>query len=351
MTRRLLLFGLAGALVLSACARGLLTRFPHRQHLAELECGGPGQKACLSCASCHQDDGTDDGRWVKPKVGSCTSCHKDSNEVYLASVRPPDAMQPAGKSVQFDHDKHLKQKGIKGQCVNCHAGAVGVAGGDPLFPPMSTCLSCHEHKQQFDNGTCTNCHKEHDLKTLMPVSFLRHDAAWMRRHGQAARSGPQQCEACHSQNTCDSCHDTTRPTSPAQRNPEAIDRELVHRFDWLTRHAFEADSQPGSCISCHAKTECDACHVARGVSAARVGAEGPHPALWSSGLGAARNLHGLAARRNIASCAACHDQGAASNCVRCHKVGGTGGTPHPMGWRSTAPVTNAECSACHGGSL
>ena len=57
-----------------------------------------------------------------------------------------------------------------------------------------------------------------------------------------------------------------------------------------------------------------------------------------------------AARRNIGSCAACHDQGPVSNCVRCHQVGGLGGTPHPAGWRSTAPVSNPECSACHGGA-
>lgn len=350
MTKRAVVL-LALALLISACARGLLTRFPHRQHLAELECGGPGQQACLSCASCHQGDEVKKDEWKQPQVTSCTSCHKDSNEVYANSIRPAVATMPLGKAIQFKHDPHLKLPSVKGQCVNCHAGAVGVAGGDPLFPPMSTCLSCHEHRKQFDEGVCTNCHKEADLKTLVPSSFLRHDAAWTKRHGQEARANPVACETCHSQTTCDSCHDATRPSSPAQRNPEAIDRELVHRFDWVTRHAFEADSQPGSCVTCHANTECDACHVARGVSPSRAGAEGIHPAQWASGLGLARNGHGLAARRNIASCAACHDQGAASNCVRCHKVGGTGGTPHPAGWRSTAPLSNAECSACHGGSL
>jgi hypothetical protein len=357
MTRRLSWLALViGLTVLaSACPRGLLTRFPHRQHLAELECGGPGQAECLSCASCHLGDGQKAGAWHKPRKDNCggSTCHKaaDLDEVYARSLRPSIAPQPAGKAIVFAHDPHLDQPTIKGQCVGCHSGAVGTEGGDPLFPPMDTCLTCHEHRTQFDNGVCTNCHKDADLRQLVPQSVFRHDGAWQKRHGLEARQRPAACEQCHAQTSCDSCHDSTRPSSPAMRNPEAIERELVHRFDFLTRHSLEAQSQPGTCVTCHAKTECDACHVARGVSAARAGAEGPHPALWASGLGAARNTHGKAARRDIASCAACHDQGPASNCVRCHRVGGSGGTPHPAGWRSSAPRTNAECSACHGGSL
>lgn len=351
MTRRSVWLLLGGLLLASACTRGLLMRFPHHQHLAELECGGPGQKKCLSCASCHTSDEAQRGAWHPPRVESCKSCHDDSAEVFARSLRPALATQPAGKAVTFKHDPHLDKPSIKGQCVTCHSGAVAVEGTDPLFPPMSKCLSCHEHREQFDRGICTNCHQPNDLRQLVPASFLRHDGAWTKRHGQEARAKPQACETCHAQTACDSCHDATRPTSPAQRNPEAIERELVHRFDWLSRHSLEADSQPGSCVTCHAKTECDACHVTRGVSPSRAGAEGPHPAQWASGQGAARNSHGLAARRNIGSCAACHDQGAQSNCVRCHKVGGSGGTPHPAGWRSTAPLTSAECSACHGGSL
>lgn len=349
----------ASLLLVSACTRGLLTHFPHRQHLAGLECGGPGQDACLSCASCHEgkqapllDGGlVSTGAWHQPQVNDCSSCHKDAPELFTRSVRPPIATVPAGKSIVFEHDPHLKQETIKGQCVGCHAGAVGVEGGDPLFPPMATCLGCHEHKAQFDKGVCTNCHKTTDLRGLKPVSFLSHDASWTKRHGHLARAEPGRCETCHAQTSCDSCHDSTRPMSPAQRNPEAIERELVHRFDFVSQHAIEAESQPGTCVTCHATPECDACHVARGVSPMTRGSGSPHPASWSSGTGFARNNHGPLARRNIASCAGCHDQGAASTCVRCHRVGGSAGaSPHPPGWRSSEPVTSAECQVCHGGA-
>ena len=62
-------------------------------------------------------------------------------------------------------------------------------------------------------------------------------------------------------------------------------------------------------------------------------------------------FHGNQARRAINRCASCHDQGAQSNCVRCHKVGELGGNPHPTGfsWRgqSTACRENVMCGACH----
>lgn len=347
-----LVAGLAAAFVglfAAACSRTLLTHFPHRQHLAELECGGPGQPACLSCKSCHQGSDAKQGAWQQPTAERCTGCHDDALAAWRRSVRPATAAVPAGKAIVFPHDPHLEMATIKGQCVGCHGGAVGVQGGEPLFPPMDTCLGCHEHRAQFDEGTCTNCHKPKDLRALRPVSFLAHDGAWMRRHGLEARGGTQRCELCHAQTSCDACHDASRPSSPAVRNPEALTSELVHRFDFLSRHGLEAQAAPGQCVTCHAKTECDACHSTRGLSASVRGGQNPHPPGWGSGLGAATNAHGRAARRDIASCATCHDQGAASNCVRCHRVGGLGGTPHPVGWRSTAPLSAPECAACHGG--
>jgi hypothetical protein len=284
---------------------------------------------------------------MHPDLGPCASCHQGSDEKWKHALHPVVAVQPAGKSIVFSHAQHLGQDELKGQCVKCHAGAVGFQSGPPLFPPMATCLGCHRHQEQFEKGECLGCHRREDLRTLKPTSFLPHDVAWMRRHADLARTGAAQCSTCHAQTSCDSCHDATRRLGPAQLSPEAIEKSFVHRFDFVSRHAIESQSQPGSCFTCHARTECDACHASRGVSAAVRGAQSPHPPGWASGL--ISNTHGPAARRDIASCAACHDHGAASNCVRCHKVGAIGGTPHPRGWRSTEPVTSGACVACHTG--
>lgn len=347
MKKRLAIAGVLLLALAFACRGTLLTRFDHRLHLAERPCGGPGQMACLTCSSCHAGDESAHDAFVPPQVTDCESCHDDAKTKWKHAIRPAVATPPQGKRILFSHSKHLELSDIKGQCVNCHAGAVGFQSGPPLFPPMSTCLNCHRHREQFEKGECLGCHTMSDLRALKPTSFMPHDAAWVRRHGSEARANEKGCVQCHAQTQCDACHDATRRLGPAQEAPEKIERNLVHRFDFLSRHPLEARSQPASCSSCHARTECDACHSSRGVSPSVRGAQSPHPPGWASGL--ISNSHGQAARRDIASCAACHDQGAASNCVSCHKVGGMGGTPHPVGWRSAEPMASPSCAPCHGG--
>jgi hypothetical protein len=64
-------------------------------------------------------------------------------------------------------------------------------------------------------------------------------------------------------------------------------------------------------------------------------------------MGSGEERHGRAARRDILTCAACHDQGPASNCIHCHAVGGPGGNPHPDGWSSGRDVQDGMCAFCH----
>lgn len=349
MTHRLALTLSLAVLAALACRGSRLTHFDHRAHLADHPCGGAGQPACLTCGSCHQGDASSQhDAFAAPGVAACSACHADAEAKLTHALRPALAAVPPAKHIVFSHARHLALEPLGGQCVKCHAGAVGFQSGPPLFPPMATCLGCHEHRAQFDAGQCLGCHALGDLRALRPVSFLPHDTAWMRRHGDRAREDGAACALCHAQTQCDGCHDATRRLGPAQLAPEKLDRSFVHRFDFRTRHALEARAQPGSCFTCHARTECDACHASNGVSAAVRGAQSPHPPGWASGL--VSNTHGPAARRDIASCAACHDQGAASNCVGCHRVGGVGGTPHPLGWRSTASLDSSACAPCHGGA-
>jgi Cytochrome c7 and related cytochrome c len=341
--------GFAGA----ACSTRLWTRFPHEQHLANLECGVAGKPDCLSCTSCHQGETAVGLAWQKPPAALCEQCHKPSEPKYsyAKSTRAPESPRPAGLAILFGHDEHLNMPEVKGQCVKCHAGAVGNVAGKPLFPAMATCLGCHQHKAEFEQNVCGTCHKPADLRGLKPVSFLAHTGGWIRRHAAPGRDVAQTCTQCHAQAQCDSCHDATQTLRVELRNPDAIGREFVHRFDFLSRHVIEARSQPAMCQSCHVKQDCDGCHVRRGVSGGAVDGRNPHPPNWAVGVGVAGNQHGRAARRDISSCAACHDQGPATNCVRCHAPGGIGGTPHPPGWRSTQSSGAGACANCHGGAL
>ncbi|MCA9595215.1 MAG: hypothetical protein KC776_17980 [Myxococcales bacterium] len=343
---RLLLLLAIGLALLLACSEHSQPRFPHDLHLTELKCGGPGLPDCLSCATCHHPK-QGNRTAALPKVDVCQRCHKPTDQQALAAVnRPPQDPEPLAYGIRFFHAKHLAMPGNKGQCVPCHAGIVEKS--EPRFPTMARCFTCHEHQKQWDEGVCTPCHQSADLSQLMPQTFLRHDAGFVtHRHGVLARQKQAICQNCHSQQQCDDCHDVSQGLSIEKRRPDSIERRLVHRGDFLTRHPIEAKSQPTRCLKCHTVETCDSCHVKNGVSGNAIRGANPHPPGWVGGNTDGRSFHGRAARRDIVACAACHDQGPATNCIRCHKVGAYGGNPHPNGWKSSRSDGAAMCRYCH----
>jgi hypothetical protein len=337
----LLVFALALA-VLLACSAERPARFPHRVHLTALACGGPGQAACLSCASCHQMGG--DALHALPSANQCDACHgKDPHMVRTVLAAEPE--RPYG-TISFNHDQHLALPSLRGQCVPCHAGLV--APGAPELPPMQRCFGCHEHADEWNQGRCEPCHRASEVRRILPVTFLRHDQRFARGHGQAAVEDQRYCRACHAQADCDDCHDVSQTLAVERRRPERVDLTFVHPADFVVRHSIEAELRPASCLGCHATQTCDACHVARGVSAARSDARNPHPPGWVGNDVSMRSLHGREARRDIVACASCHDAGPLTNCIRCHKVGGYGGNPHPAGWPGGGDTSRGMCRYCHG---
>ena len=329
--------------VAAACASPPEQRFPHVLHLAKIGCDTSGNQSCLSCTSCHRVSEKTQAHHL-PDVNACERCHR-KNAHELASRIAWEPERPNG-AILFDHARHLAMGDIHGQCIGCHEGVV--VTGVPRLPPMKQCFSCHEHREEWERGTCAPCHNPGELSHVMPQSFLRHDGSFARHHGRIATREKRLCQSCHAQADCDVCHDTTQDLAVERRRPEAIERHFVHRGDFLTRHAIEAQANPAECLSCHTPQTCDACHVERGVSGNAVGARNPHPPGWVTNDPTARSGHGREARRDILLCAGCHDQGPATNCIRCHKVGGYGGNPHPSGWRSTQSENSEMCRYCHG---
>ena len=330
--------------IFGACGRREPSRFPHRVHLAAQDCGAPGQPSCLRCTSCHEVSGQADAR-VMPEPALCDRCHRDRPETKAVLAVAP--LRPYGE-IAIDHDRHLALPAIRGQCVPCHAGVVDT--NRPALPPMSQCFTCHTHQAEWDRGQCTPCHQERDLPRLVPVTFLKHDAGFMRRHGEVMAQSKQGalCQSCHTQAQCQACHDITQDMTVEARRPERIESRQVHRADFLVRHAIEARAEPARCLSCHTEDTCSACHTARGVSGTLLGNVNPHPPEWVGTNTSSSNFHGPAARRDILSCAGCHEAGPATNCIRCHQVGAYGGNPHPRGWQSSRGVASEMCRYCHG---
>jgi hypothetical protein len=330
----------------AACRKETLPpRFPHQVHLAGIACGSSGQPECLSCASCHALSERAEAHRM-PEQTLCDACHNDAahrDKVVLVSA----PLRPYGE-IHIDHDKHLAMPSIRGQCVPCHAGVIDVR--KPPIPPMSQCFTCHEHEQEWERGACTPCHEQKDLVRTLPVTFLKHDAGFMRKHGAivAQKQEAVLCQSCHTQSQCQTCHDLSQGMSVEKRRPERVETQQVHRGDFMVRHAIEARSEPARCQSCHTPQTCDACHAARGVSANIDNPRNPHPPEWVGTNTQSSNFHGPAARRDIVSCAGCHEAGPLTNCIRCHKVGAYGGNPHPQGWKSSRGTDSQMCRYCHG---
>ncbi len=156
---------------------------------------------------------------------------------------------------------------------------------------------------------------------------------FMDAHAPMASAGAGGCATCHAQTDCVACHDAARSNT-------------FHPEGFQARHAADAYAQTAECASCHStQIFCRSCHQESGFgSFGRLGS-GFHDAepAWLF-------RHGQAARQTLESCVSCHEQ---RDCTQCHgALGAFKVSPHgpdfdPERARSKNPVT---CRACHVGA-
>jgi hypothetical protein len=348
--RRLLLLGCVAT---AACAPWFTIplrfgtdhiKVPHSVH----------QRAKVDCLACHEeiyDAKTLAGSFL-PKESKCLSCHREQKQAGKCSmchtdVRRAAPFAPPEPQLKLSHADHIER--VKENCSVCHKSLPEPVRGGGLTPPMSACLQCHEHQQDFADGRCARCHVDLGRYPLKPVSQFSHQGNFVREHGRSARAGDATCTTCHEQTFCSDCHANTVSTKIEIKLPERVDADFIHRNDFVGRHTLEAQADPASCRRCHGSSFCEDCHRQQNLTPQAANPRDPHPPGWS--FPASPDFHGVAARRDITSCAACHDQGARSICVDCHRVGGIGGNPHPAGWQSRHGrdeiARNGMCLACH----
>lgn len=346
MTQRARLAALALVGVVGACA-GVLglrhnaepTAFPHRAHVLK----------GIGCLDCHAAVATagDEDTVVLPGDDTCVTCHTKPHDTRSCrgchgSPVAVGAAIEAREHLRFAHADHVSI--VQGDCVRCHTGVHD--DDSTLRPTMATCLSCHEHRDQFEPDRCETCHKDLETERVLPASHLVHDDAWLRTHGAAAQSSSSLCATCHSQSSCAKCHGVTTAALPARIAFDDTTTNSIHRAGFRSRHAEEAAAAPGTCNACHAESSCRTCHDKEGVAATSDISVNPHPPGWV-GIGPGDNAHGRAARRDPAACESCHGGAGEQLCVSCHRVGGIGGNPHPPGWDSRQSFTELPCRLCH----
>ena len=312
--------------------------------------------ADLECTDCHASvaESTTAAASVRPKMADCFECHEQEpcTQCHTSEDDPSATWaETSAKELRFNHAAHLGRSGIT--CATCHAGAAESRQvEDGLNPEMAVCTTCHQ--AQMDRLACTYCHTRLPQLGKPSIGEAVHTVGFYALHGAWATGSSQLCSQCHEQTFCADCHAKTTPLKPSVKLPDAVDRNFVHRGDYLGRHALEAAARPASCQTCHGQSFCQDCHRRSGALADAGRARSPHPAGYAFRSGN-KAFHGTDARVNIQQCATCHDQGAASNCVTCHRVGGIGGNPHPPGFdRRDAKdqmKNNRACIPCHRGTL
>lgn len=355
MTRssRARLFVLA-LIPMAACATflGMRTKRPREEIRVSHEVH---KRAKIDCLACHEeiyDAKTLPPNAVLPKEDKCLECHKEQKEKGNCGFCHRDAARPATyptpqRTLRVSHAEHIER--VKEDCSTCHKSLPELARADTVTPSMDSCLGCHEHKQEFNDGRCNSCHTDLWRYKLRPETLFAHQSDFVRRHGPMARSSADSCAQCHDQNFCADCHSKTVALPVEVKFSEDVWTNFIHRGDFVGRHAIEARADQASCAKCHGTSFCDSCHTAQNLTPAGTNPRNPHPPGFS--FPGSPSSHGPLARRDIASCASCHDQGPKSNCIACHQVGGIGGNPHPAGWVDQHPrdeiQRNGMCGYCH----
>ncbi|MBN2344067.1 MAG: cytochrome c3 family protein [Deltaproteobacteria bacterium] len=288
------------------------------------------------CADCHD---------VEDESG-CKTCHKNADD-------PASWQKPTPAPLLFSHQAHEARDAESMQdCASCHSGAATAttsAKRTDMMPKHAECKTCHE--KEINLGQCDMCHERLDLYDMAENDFYSHPPGFFERHGMKAAASESNCALCHDNSFCSDCHNKADTVRPSLKFPDKVNKSFMHSGDWMSKHALRSKTDPASCQKCHGVSYCSSCHNRNGIGAGvdQNGTNNPHPerSVWIS---PGPRSHGAAARKDILSCASCHDQGAASNCVNCHHES-MGINPHPPGWK--APVSNSErsshsnCGICH----
>ncbi|MCC7540279.1 MAG: hypothetical protein IT379_28935, partial [Deltaproteobacteria bacterium] len=247
-----------------------------------------------------------------PSEAECRSCHTEGRqqECRFCHTRPQAAAgypRPP-TDIWFDHTSHLER--TRGNCVRCHGRGVTDAvarGFQPRAPDMAACTSSGCHADDMRALRCSECHRDLHTYELEDLRSFRHPPGWARRHGRSARAETDLCGQCHEPTFCSRCH-TSSPGMPLELvEPMGVDRDFVHRGDFVARHSTEARLERGTCARCHGVPFCDECHRTSGIGGG-VAPSSAHPPGWVDPL--SPNNHARAAQRDLMSCAACHESDA-----------------------------------------
>jgi len=319
-----------------------IIKFSHIKHTEMVE-----------CASCHTlvSESTSLKDRLLPEKSVCATCHDvedtdNCNFCHYEDVNEP-LIQKESELI-YNHKMHVADQKL--DCTKCHKGLDKVEysfEADEAFPKMNVCYSCHNDVSIATNN-CESCHSS--TVNLIPQDHQR--VGFFKSHRFKAESMNSDCEMCHNNTFCETCHASTTmitekntardfitPFSPHKfvdnTKQQSINR--IHDLNYRFTHGIDAKSKSMECSTCHqTETFCAECHNTSGGDYAMEGfvpMNHKAPNFITIGIGSGGGEHAKLAKRDIENCAACHDvQGADANCIMCHT--------DPDGIRGTNPKTH-----------
>jgi hypothetical protein len=385
-------------------------RFTHARHSDAVTLAHP--DSTLQCRACHAYQGTDRMRVRLAVVENCLACHG----IVTAHLSAPDTAcatchvplvqatrltredvgdfpaPPSHREPGFAAREHgkLARAGtpIAASCATCHA--------------RDFCIQCHVNAPEVPAIQAL----ARDTRSLAVAAELEApsshgDPAFLRRHGDQARTDAARCATCHTQESCLACHVASPanvhaiPAAAPERGRGAQlerKRPASHGSDYSETHAEAAAARQQSCTTCHLRNECLTCHRPDAAAAPPgyhpAGFLSTHPASaysratscadchnqaqfcadchLNSGLGSTDGLrgtgyhdaqrgfllnHGQAARQSLESCVSCHSE---RDCLTCHSAsGGRRFNPHGPGFdpETLRRKNPSMCTACHGSAI
>ncbi len=303
-----------------------------------------------SCAPCHSEN-LREHTSERTFSERCAMCHLEGEDGQVVHSEFPSAR------LHFSHQTHARS-GVG--CIDCHSVQSVQTATRHELPSMESCLRCHEaagvqtrepmHAERRDvESECTTCHlslpdgrmrtefREGELSPPRWLLSMDHDRDFIVRHRWLAADNGSVCAECHTERECIQCHDArVRPSS-------------IHRGDFLTTHASDAQRNNPNCTSCHnTQRFCAECHARLGLAPIRAVGVASGFEVHPPGFA---DAHGVEARRSMTTCTSCHTE---RDCVTCHGASGIGAglSPHPPGFaaqcRSALERNARACVTCHG---
>jgi len=322
-----------------------------------------GKHAKVKCAKCHRPDRRTKAVKYKPiKYDSCTAkgCHdtRKRGNIHGTQFKGRNCLdchtEQRWKPTAFSHSNpkykgfKLKGKHAKVKCAKCHKkDSTGTAHFKPI--KSGACADCHadEHKGQFKEKKCEDCHTETGWKP----SLFRHSDPQYKGFKLTGKHAKAKCEGCHKKRSdgkvrfkpiksdCVDCHkkddkhkgslgpNCRECHSPATWKPTG-------GFHDLTAMPLEGAHKRADCVACH-KTpgsfaglsggNCTNCHIDAHIGQFGTECVDCHNAETWEPLRFRHSTTGfrLEGAHRITNCKNCHQnrvyRNTPTDCVDCHR--------------------------------